>query len=260
MAPPKRHPSFAEALKLLNAEGWHDKKIGDAFGISAVAIAKHRVNHGIPALSSKYSPKIDTGRAAELWGQKASDSEIAEEFGATQSGVTRWRHRHGLPAHQEHLVMATTIKRRIRDMTRLGASRDQIRAETNVSLKSISRIRKTVDGPGVRKPGRNNATIRAHIMQDPRIMQRIERAVGRELPTDIRHDAISEMYTAVLSGLLSPELIEEQAPKFRSRAFEINYGRYADTSLDADRGGWTLGDMIEDEDALAFADGFDNDD
>jgi hypothetical protein len=71
------------------------------------------------------------------------------------------------------------------------------------------------------------------------------------LPADVLTDAADELYLAVLDGLIAERFIEEQAPRFRNRAFEMNGSNFGPRSLDAqDEDGWSLGDALADPDAL----------
>lgn len=255
-----RHPDFGEAVVLLKAAGWSDSRVANAFGLCLTTVARFRQREGIGKATGDRAI-IDHDAALQMWREGASDGQISRKIGITQGSITRWRQRNQLePNFERYALTPPDIQRQVRQMVKAGASRRQITEELPVKNATITRMRRKMSDPYMRATGVTDRSLRLRISKDRNVLPQIEQAIGKSLPADVRHDAATEMYMHVLSGRLDRALIEEQAPKFRSRAFEINYGRYSDTSLDTDRGGWTLGDMIEDEDALAFADGFDSDD
>lgn len=104
---------------------------------------------------------------------------------------------------------------------------------------------------GLRKSGVNGSSIRKSIINDPKLPQRIETAIGSRVPADIRMDAVNQMYVELLDGLLRPDQIESVAHKYRSKAFEMAGFNYSTRSIDEqDENGLSLADTLADPRSL----------
>ena len=195
---------------------------------------------------------IDPVRALALYDVGASDNEIAAALGASQSGVCRWRKRHGLArrACNDNRLTASQI-RQAQKMLRNGATKAQVAAELAVSVNPIDRIRRGMKADGLRQWGWTNAVNRKAVIEDPTILKRITKAIGSNVPPDIRMDAVNDMYLELLEGKLPVSQIESAAPRFRSRAFSMGNYNYSTRSLDEeDENGFTLADRIADPDGI----------
>ena len=105
---------------------------------------------------------------------------------------------------------------------------------------------------GLRRHGLTNRSIRARVLKDRTIYRRIETAIGNGLPSDVKCDAVDELYLAVLDGLVDEQFIDQEARRYRSRAINMNGSLFGPRSLDSENeSGWSLSNLIEDYTALA---------
>lgn len=251
MAYSRFSPDVSEAIVALNGVGWSDAKIGRALGKSDKAIQKHRRHRGILANPSKYNRRICQEQALELWSAGLNDAEIARQIGVSPSGICHWRQRHDLMPNLERAPSVSTEEKRTASrMLLLGASKRQAADEIGRSRDVATRIRRRLKGDGLRRAGLTNRAIRAQVLRDKSLYGRIQAAVGAGLPSDILRDAVDELYLEVLSGRISSTFIDSQAKRFRAQAIRLNGWDARQTSLDQDRGGWSLGDYLEDPTAL----------
>jgi len=208
---------------------------------------------GLEPNVTKYVAKIEERQAVELYREGASDGEIARHFGADPSGVCRWRHRRGLERNFDPTPpLDRHVARSARKMLADGASRRQVAEAHDIAcLGTVQKLRRGMDKNGLRPTGLTNLSIRAQVIKDKTILARIARAVGTSLPPDVKHDAVSGLYLAVLEGLIRRDLIEQKAPKFRAKAFALNGDGFGHRNLNDDGDGWNMLERLEDPDALA---------
>lgn len=108
-----------------------------------------------------------------------------------------------------------------------------------------------MDPAGLRRTGVNGLTVRHAVINDASLPRRIELAIGLRVPKDIRLDAVNEMYLELLEGRLAPDQIESAAPRFRSRAFELNGFNHSVRSIDEENDdGFSLAETIADPASL----------
>lgn len=113
------------------------------------------------------------------------------------------------------------------------------------------KLRKKMPADGLRRYGITNRIIRAQVLKDAGLERRIRKAIGDGLPTDVKQDAVSDLYLAVLDCQVGCEHIEKVAPSYRNRAFGLCGSRFGPRSLDEELGDdFTLGDLLEDPDAF----------
>lgn len=254
MALNKRRKDERKSAALdLHGAGWSGCAISRVLNMSEGTITRWLRELDLQPNSTKFAPKFEPVEAAQMYLDGASDGEIARRFGATQSGACRWRQRRGLEANFEGLQpLAPHIKRSARNMLADGASRRQVAVALDIGcLQTVQRLRRDMDKRGLRPTGLTNKAIRAQVLKDKTVLPRISRAVGANLPPDVKHDATSSLYLAVLEGLIRRDLIERRAPRFRSKAFALNGNDFSRRSLDDDSGGWSMLDRLDDPDALA---------
>lgn len=198
--------------------------------------------------TQNFIPKIDSRRALALYDDGASDLEIAAVFGVSANGICRWRMRHGLcrVAHNDNRVSAAQV-RQAKTMLRNGATRAQIAAHLGVSSWTIQQLRRGMDGEGLRPSGINGEAIRLAVINDQHLPRRIEKAIGLNVPRDIRIEAVNDMYLELLDGKLRADQIESAAPRFRSKAYQMTCNNYSPRSLDEENeDGFSLADVIAD--------------
>lgn len=250
------------AFRALYDAEWSDQAIARVLKASPTTVERWRNDEGLAPHFSVYSQKIDHDAALVMYHDGASDGEIARHFNATQSGVTRWRQRVGLEPNFAGLQpFDGDTRRRARRMLCRGAARFQVAEEFGVGAHStISRWRRKISDPGLRRPGLTNISIRRQVLRDATIHGRIVKALGKALPGEVREEATIAMYTDVLDGRLLVGLIEREAPSYRSAAFSICGSNYGPRSLDEENeDGWALGSTIQDPTALeAFDDIFED--
>ncbi len=248
----RRTKEHRDAFLALHMGGWTAPAIARVLGISEETARRWRSALGISPNPSKYCPKFDSAAAMALYEQGASDGDIAKHFGATQGGATKWRQRQGLQRNFDpNQPLEPLVARSARRMLADGASRRQVADAHDIAcLGTVQKLRRRMPRKGLRPIGLSNPSIRAQVLKDKTIVSRITRAVGAKLPPDVKHDAVTSLYLAVLEGLLSRDLIEERAAKFRTRAFALNGHDFSHCSLDDGEGrSWI--DHLEDPDALA---------
>lgn len=242
-----------QAFEVLHAAGWPDTPIAHVLHAAPCTVQLWREQRQLPR-NRRRRQKIDQAEARQMHAEGANDTVIARRFGVLQSAVVHWRQRVGLPPNVPQYPRLTDAeKRKARRMLRLGASRRQVADAVGVrSLGTIQKLRATMRDPGLRRTGLTNLVIRTRIGRDKRITSRIERAVGENLPVDVRSEATAELYLAVLGGEVSADFIEKVAPTYRNRAFEMCGSKFGARSLDEEIGedGWTLLDSLEDPGAL----------
>ena len=245
-------PERLAALRLLCEAGWSDIKIGRAFERSKTVIARWRKRNGLKPLPQGYRQKIDHAQALAMYGVGASDGEIARRFGATQSGATRWRQRQGLAPNMEKFQPVDAHRKRAaRKLLRNGASRRHVAETIGVCVNTITRIRKAMGSTGLRPTGLSDRAIRTQVLNDHTLERRIRRAVGANLPAEIRYEAATELYVDVLEGRLARDRIETAAASYRNRAYYMCGSKFGPRSLDAENDdSWTLSDTLADPDAL----------
>lgn len=246
----------ARALCALHADGWSNEAMARVLHMSTATVARWMCRLELTPNRSKFAAKIDDVEAVELYRTGASDSEIAKRFGADTSGVCRWRQRRGLERNFDpNPPLDRHVARSARKMLADGASRRQVADAHDIAcLGTVQKLRRGMDKRGLRPTGLTNASIRARVLKDKTLMPRIVRAVGKSLPPDVKHDAVSGLYLAVLEGLIRSDLIEQKAPKFRAKAFALNGDGYGQRSLDDDAAGWSMLDRLEDPNAIAAFD------
>lgn len=242
-----------EAFAILHGVGWSDGRIGRALHTSPKTVRNWRIAAGLEPTETPYSAKIDDRLALEMYYCGDSDGQIAKTFGATQSGVTRWRWRKNLPPNFERAAPISKVsKRRAKSMLRLGATKRQVAEAIGArSVESIRRIRREMADTGLRRHGLTNRSIRARVLKDRSIYHRIETAIGSGLASDVKCDAVDELYLAVLDGLVDERFIEQEARRYRSRAINLAGSPYGPRSLDSqNETGWSLCDILDDPSAL----------
>ena len=243
-----------EAFAILHQAGWSDGRIGRALRMNKNSVRNWRVTAGLAPNSSAHTAKIDDKEALERYYRGESDGQIARAFNATQGGVTRWRWRNNLPPNFERSPqISRDAKRRAKSMLRLGATKRQVANAIGAScVESIRKIRHEMTDSGLRRHGLTNRSIRARVLKDRTIYRRIETAIGNGLPSDVKCDAVDELYLAVLDGLVDEQFIEQEARRYRSRAINMNGSLFGPRSLDSENeSGWSLSNLIEDYTALA---------
>lgn len=250
--PKYRSKECKDAFLILHSAGWSGAAIGRVLSLSENTVRRWQVAEGLETNSTAYRPKFDNEIALALYDEGASDGEIARHFGATQSGALRWRQRKGLERNFDpNGPLPTHVARSAKRMLSEGASRRQVAEAHDIKcLGTIQKLRRKMPKQGMRRTGINNATIRAQVLKDRTVVPRIAKAVGTKLPADVKHDAVSSLYLAVLEGLICRDLIEEKAPRFRARAYALNGHDYSQRSLD-DGDGRSWIDQLEDPTALA---------
>lgn len=240
------------AFRVLYDAGWTDYAIIAALGTSHNTIPVWRAQAQLPPNAHGYGPKLDPSTTRLMYDRGASDGEIARHFSADQSAVTRWRQRRGLPANFERTkpIGPRTVRKAHR-LLKWGATARQVAEEVERGRRAILRLRKRINHPGLRRTGVTNRSIRAQILRDPSIQERIASALGKELPRDVLMEASAELYLAVLDGRVAREQLKAAAPHFRSRAWSMCGSNFGPRSLDAQNDdGWSLSDALADPDAL----------
>lgn len=240
------------AFEALHTAGWSDWSISCVLRARCSTIETWRAQRQLRANRPR-TTKICNTEARRLYGQGVADPVIANRFGVCHSAVVRWRQRQGLPANFPQNRLTSEQKRKAKLLLRYGASRRQVADAIGISdLGAIQRIRSTMNDPGLRRTGHTNRNIRSRIRKDANISRRIERAVGSSLPMDVRMEATAELYVAVLDGMVSADCIEQVAPSYRNRAYEMcGCSKFGARSLNEEIGeDWTLVDSLDDPSAL----------
>lgn len=250
----RRRDEQKRALVLLHGDGWSCPAIARVLNVSAETVRQWLSIAGIAPNPSKFHAKFDAAEVARMYRAGASDGDVARRFGATQSGALRWRQRHGVEANYgPNPPLDPHVIRSARRMLADGASRRQVADAHDIAcLGTVQKIRRRMDRRGIRPTGLTNRAIRSQVLRDKTVLPRITKAVGRHLPVDVKHDAVSALYLEVLDGRIRRDLIEERAPRFRAKAYALNGGDYSHRSLDDDSAGWSMLDRLEDPNALSW--------
>lgn len=241
-----------DAFRVLHLAGWSMTAIARVLNVTDNTIGCWRQSSKLGINPTKYHRRIDEAAAMALYRDGASDNEIGRALGITQSSITRWRQRRGLERNCEPpQPLDAVVVRQARKLLADGASRKQVAEALDIGcLGTVQKVRKGMKKQGLRPTGLTNRAIRSQVLRDRSVMPRISEAVGRDLPIDVKHDAVSSLYLAVLDGWIRRDLIEERAPRFRSKAFALNGHDYCLRSMD-DGEGRSCIDQIQDPDALA---------
>lgn len=240
-----------KAFEALYHAGWCDEPIARVLHAAPTTIRQWRESRLLPKNLAAHV-KIDEAVARRMYDDGESDYAIARALGMHQSSIVGWRRRNGLPSKRPCHRLTPEDIRKARKMLKLGASMRQVAREIdNCNVGALQYLRQKINHPGLRRHGITNTMIRDKVLKDPTIQRRIERAIGPKVPADIRLDAVSELYADVLEGRVAAEYIEQQAPAYRSRAYDMCGSKYGARSLDDELAeNFTLGDTIEDSSAL----------
>jgi hypothetical protein len=257
----------SEAFLALHGAGWSDHRTARAFGVHQNVVRRWRLDSGLPANGRQFNRiRLDWERVRELHAAGLNDYEIARDLGADPSSICKWRAKQSLATNYEPSGPSEATLRAARKMLRLGASKDQVAEHCSIHRMRVQRIRRKMPVQGLRKVGQNNLMIAARVRKDPTIMRRITSAIGSRIPPDVQVDAVYDLYADVLEGKVAGDFIEKVAPSYRNRAMEISGNGYGRRSLEDPLGeDWTLGDTLDDPDALdelerAAEFAYDNDD
>ena len=240
-----------EAFLILHSAGWSDARISKAVREPVLKVRSWRISKDLP-INPPSNQKINDGEARKMLSDGANDRQIADRFGTHPSAVVFWRQRRNLePNFPCHRMSAQELKL-AKKMILEGASRRQVAEATGLKdISSVRDIRAKLQGENMRKTGQTTRRISQRIRKDPRVLRRIEKAIGLNVPDDIRTDATMDLYASVLEGLVSADLIEKVAPTYRNRAYSMCGSKFGPRSLDEDLGeGLSLMDALEDPAAL----------
>lgn len=239
-----------DAFLVLYQAGWADSRIGAALRARWQTVRAWREARGLPSHFSSHSNAMDQGRALELYRSGASDSAIASELGASPSGVLYWRRRNKLAPHGNPRQVGSAERRSILRSLEMGATIIHIAKATGRCKKTIRDLRDSCKSREFPRHDGNKTKLDRRALGDPSITKRIAAALGNDMPLDVRDDARSEMYVAVLSGDLAADLIEKYAAHYRRKAWDMSGHSFATRSLDEQLfEGVTLSDVIEDSHA-----------
>lgn len=238
------------AFLVLYEAGWSDTNVARILHAGASTIRQWRETRGLPR-NKGINVKIDDVEARRMYDAGENDHQIARRFGMDPSGVVLWRQRMGLPSKYVCNRLTAEDTRKAKKMFKLGATFRHVADELGIEgIGGLQNLRRKIDHPGLRRHGITNSMIRARVLKDPTVQGRIDRAIGPRVPTDIRLDAVSDLYVDVLEGRVSADFIEQQAPSYRNRAYDMCGSRYGARSLDEENdNGLSLGDMLADPDA-----------
>jgi hypothetical protein len=185
-----------------------------------------------------------------------SDGRIAQHEGVCEKAIFDWRKVRGLPAVSGNgargyaLTPEADAARML--LYQMRYSDRRIAREQKVSWTTIQGWRKRRKLPPHGLSRRHWKT--ADLARDT-TLDRVRRAIGRALPPDIRDDAISDLYLAVLSGTVDLDEVEKQARKFGNRVLNTFASKFGPQSLDQELGdaeGFTLMDTLVDERSSAW--------
>lgn len=118
-------------------------------------------------------------------------------------------------------------------------------------LKQLSRSQKNIRRRNI--AARRAATKRRNELAPEAVLGRIQAGVPATLPSEVRNEVIQVMAVDVLEGLLTIDDALGRVRSYTSKAYR-SLGDWRNVSIDAERDGLSLGDLIEDESAMeAFA-------
>lgn len=241
-----------QAWTILHATGWTDYKIARAFEIGESAVRRWRGAQSLPPNGVRKIANVDYGVVLRLYRDGHNDHEIAREVGIDPSTICKWRRSKGLPAQKSaDPSLDAAAVRKAKKMLRLGATKEQVAAEISVHKRTIQRIRSKMSDAGLRKHGLNTLAVQRQARAGSSLLTRIENAIGKKVPSNVRYEAALALYTEVLEGRIAPDYIEQQAPRFRNEAWSLCGSRFGPRSLDEENDdGWSLGDALADPAAL----------
>lgn len=186
-----------------------------------------------------------------LYADGLSDNRIARHEGVHENAIFAWRKVRGLPANSGNGARgyALTAEAEAARMLlyQMRYSDRRIAREQKVAWTTIQTWRKRRGLPPHGLPRKN---WKACDLKRDTTLDRVRRAIGRALPPDIRDDAISDLYLAVLSGAVDLAEVEKQVRKFGNRVLNSFAGKFGPRSLDQELGdgdGFTLMDTLVDE-------------
>ncbi|NVD43503.1 hypothetical protein [Qipengyuania atrilutea] len=236
-----------DAIAFLNSHGWTDVRIGNVVGRTDKAICQYRKSNGIPA--ANYRHRIDDRKAISMYEMGETDGAIARVLGVDQSAICYWRKRNGLKANfTGNAPLPKHTKRMAKALLKDGASKTQVATAVGCSVYSVQKIRRGMTSPHLRRTGLSNKDIRHRVRKDTRLLEKIEAAVGAKVPQEIREHASYDMYADLFEGVLSVELIEERASRYRNKAYSMCGSTFEHARLDAANDqGLTLLDRLSDE-------------
>ena len=235
------------AIKTLNDSGWSDGQIGKAIGCTSKAVWGYRRRNDISPVTISV-PKIVNSEALRMYENGESDAAIARKFKVDQTAAFYWRKRKGFPPNFSAAPIPKEAERTARKMLKDGATRQQVADAIGCSPTTVQRVRAGMDSPHLRRTGVTNKCIQRRIRKDPGILKRIETAIGTKVPQDVREHASYDMYADLFEGVLSVELIEERASRYRNKAYSMCGSTFEHARLDAANDqGLTLLDRLSDE-------------
>jgi hypothetical protein len=187
----------------------------------------------------------------QLYAEGLSDRSIAKHAGVREQAIFAWRKVRGLPANLGNGARGYSL-------TAEADAARMLLYQMRYSDRRIAREQKvawtTIQGWRKRRklPPHGLARInwkKSDLTRDT-TLDRVRRAIARTLPADIRDDAISDLYLAVLSGTVDLDEVEKQARKFGNRVLNAFASKFGPRSLDQELGdadGFTLMDTLVDE-------------
>jgi hypothetical protein len=167
----------------------------------------------------------------KLYRAGASDTEISKRTGEKRNTIVRWRRAKGLPfnpACRKRLSPSKHAQRRL--FYQLGWSDVQIAEAQRVDRVSIKQWRQAQGLPANCARGQSHKYIAT--IPISAVIDRVKRAIGTRLSSDITDDAVGDLLRAVMDGDVALEDVETRAPKFRNRVLSRFASKYGSRSLD----------------------------
>ncbi|MEH3122014.1 MAG: hypothetical protein PGN16_08550 [Sphingomonas phyllosphaerae] len=195
----------------------------------------------------------EAAKRRELYDRGLSDAVIGEAQGVSANAVRRWRIRNNLPSNcnrpvrrSGNLSTAENAARML--LYQMRYSDRRIAREQKVVWTSIQKWR---NRRGLSPHGLSRANWDRRAMKRDTTLERIKRAIGRQLPGDIADDAVGDLYMAVLDGTVCLDKIEAEARRFGNRVLNNFASKFGPRSLDQELGddgdGFRMIDLIRDD-------------
>jgi transcriptional regulator with XRE-family HTH domain len=230
--------------------GLSDAEIARSQGVTQKAVTRWRQRRGLAVMHDRrlrlQISAQDEAERRSLYDSGLSDAEIARRLGVGQVRVTKWRQRRGLAPNVPSRRMDEEQNAARMLLYLLGMNDNRIAREQRVHNNAVRKWRETRSLPG--NPKQSLAQRKRSISH--MILDRVRRAIGRQLPADIADDAAGDLCLAVLSGKIALDAIEDAARGFGNRTLSAFANKWGDRSLNEDIGeepGFTMLDTLRDE-------------
>lgn len=240
---------FAERIRQLALEGMSFGGIARELGASRTSVQsfamRHQIRLGLAGELCKCGKPRGHAYGCSAFAYRIVDdpAEVDRCVTALEQGLTMVQivREHGV---REALVRITRAKL-TEHSQQLRRQAIAERVQARVRPKRVRAIKKSLP-----------ASISSRVLAAHRdaLFAKCSAAIPRGMAQDIRDDAVTELYLAVLEGEVAENEIREKAGKFVNATYSTWASRFGPRSLDAklsaddDR---TAGDFIEDEVALA---------